>query len=148
MGAGSRQMHTASLPPQQFHCLLDELPLHLIPRRLLQSRDRSLDLFQPLFFNPQCSILSQGQVPAELEPHRALLGNFSLQGTIAWVRDPATSSLHPFWLSSRMEAVVSRFRAGEPVPESFPEEVRGLLAGAGILVPANHRERRLAQWVV
>ena len=144
MGAGSRRMDTASLPPQEFHCLLDELPLHLIPRRLRQSR--SFDLSGPLFFNPQCSILSQGQVPAELEAQRGLLGNFSLQGTIAWVRDPATSSLHPFWLSSRMEALVSGFRAGEPVTEAFPEDVRGLLAGAGVLVPADHRERRLAQW--
>jgi hypothetical protein len=67
MGVGSRQTHTATLPPGQFHCLLDELPLHLIPQRQLQSQCWWLN-FSPeqLFFNPQCSVLSPGRVPAEL----------------------------------------------------------------------------------
>src|SRR6202035_5155172 len=82
-GAGSRQTHTATLPPGQFHCLLDELPLHLIPQRQLASQRwwRSFS-DQQLFLNPQCSVLRPGQVPAELEPHRHLLANFDLQGTV------------------------------------------------------------------
>jgi len=144
MGVGSRQRFAAALPPGQFHCLLDELPLHLIPQRHLESQRWQNSAH--LFLNPQCSILSSGQVPAELESHRHLLENFHLQGTIAWVRDPATNSLYPFWLSPRLEAAVSRLRAGEPVPASFPADVRALLAGAGILTPADHAERRLAEW--
>jgi hypothetical protein len=101
---------------------------------------------QQLLLNPQCSVLPAGRVPAELEPHRHLLENFNLQGTVAWVRDPATGSLSPFWLGPRLEAVVSRLRAGEPAPDSIPADVRFLLAGAGILTPADYTERRLAQW--
>ena len=150
MGAGSRQRLTATLPPGQFHCLLDELPLHLIPRRQFESqalRQAGVEeLFLNLFLNPDCLVLPSGQVPADLESHGELLENFSLQGTVAWVRDPATRAWQPFWLGPRLEAVVSRLQAGEPAPASIPADVRVLLAGAGILTPADHAERRLAQW--
>jgi len=147
MGVGSRQTYTATLPPGQFHCLLDELPLHLIPQRQLDSQCWWLNLpGQELFLNPECSVLAPGQVPAELEAHRDLLKNFHLQGTVAWVRDPATGALNPFWLGPRMEAAVSRLRAGEPAGDSIPAELRFLLAGAGILTPVDYVERRLAEW--
>src|SRR5271169_312068 len=111
MGTGSRQTLTAALPPGQFHCLLDELPLHLIPQRQLESQCWWVNFSaEQLDFNPECSILSAGRVPEELEPHRDLLKNFNLQGTVTWVRDPATSSLNPFWLSPRLEALVLRLR--------------------------------------
>jgi hypothetical protein len=144
MGVGSRQTHSATLPPGQFHCLLDELPLHLIPQRQLESS--SWEKPEPLFLNPQCSVLPAGQVPAELEPHRHLLKNFYLQETVAWVSDPATASLHPFWLGPRLEAVVASLRAGEPVPGSVPRDALFFLAAAGIVMPENHAERRLAEW--
>jgi hypothetical protein len=146
MGAASRQTHTATLPAAQFHCLLDELPLHLIPRRILDSQQRRHDLSQPLFLNPQCAVLPPGRVPAELEAHRDLLEGFNLQGAIAWVRDSATGSLHPFWLGPRLEAVVRRLQPGEPAPASLPHELLFLLTEAGILTPAGHAELRLAEW--
>ena len=147
MGLGSRQAHTATLPPGQFHCLLDELPLHLIPQRQLKSQCWWLTLpAQQLFLNPQCSVLPPGRVPAELEPHRHLLKDFYLQGTVAWVRDPATRSLHPFWLGPRLQAAVSRLRAGEPASTSIPADACVVLAGAGILTPEGYAERRLAEW--
>ena len=146
MGVGSRQTLTATLPPGQFHCLLDELPLHLIPRRQLESERWRQNSEQPLFLNPQCSVLPPGKVPGELGSHRDLLENFNLQRTVAWVRDPATGALQPFWLGHRLEAAVSRLRQGEDVPASLPADVRVLLAGAGILTPADHTERRLAEW--
>jgi hypothetical protein len=147
MGAGSRQRHSATLPPGQFHCLLDELQLHLIPQRQLESQCWWQDLpHRQLFLNPQCSVLLPGQVPPELELHQHLLENFNLQESVAWVRDPATGSLHPFWLGPRLEAAVSRLRAGEPVPASVPKDVRRLLAVAGVVTPEEQAERRLAEW--
>jgi hypothetical protein len=147
MGTGSRRTRTATLPLGQFHCLLDELPLHLIPQRRLDSQGWRQNLsHQQLFLNPQCSVLPSGQVPTDLESNRHLLENFNLQGTVAWVRDPATRSLHPFWLSPRLEAAISRLRPGEPAPDSLGEDERFPLAGAGILIPADHAERRLAEW--
>jgi hypothetical protein len=146
MGVGSRRTETATLPPDQFHCLLDELPLHLIPQRQLKSGWWRNHSNQQLVLNPQCSILPAGELPVELEPHRHLLKNFNLQRTVAWVPDPATGSLQPFWLSNRLETVVSRLRAGEPVPESVPRDVRSLLAGAGILTREHEAGHRVAEW--
>jgi hypothetical protein len=147
MGLGSRQTDTATLPHGQFHCLLDELPLHLVPQRQLRAWCWWLNFSaEKLVLNPECSVLRAGAVPVELEAHRHLLGNFNLQGTVAWLRDPANGSLYPFWLGPRLEAEVSRLRAGEGVPVSVPADVRVLLAGAGILIPEGYAERRLAEW--
>lgn len=144
MGVGSRQTQTALLPPEKFHCLLDELPLHLIPRRqfaavLNNFDDREFEL------NPQCAVHSAGRIPEALEAHRHVLENFSLQGTIAWVHCPATASLLPFWLGPRLEAVVSSLRAGGSFSGSSFAELR-LLAAAGILIDKNTVVRRREQW--
>jgi hypothetical protein len=144
MGVGSRQAHSATLPPDRFHCLLDELPLHLIPQRQLESSCRENQ--RSLFLSPECSVLAAGQVPKELESHRDLLKDFDLQGPVAWVRDPATGSLHPFWLGPRLEAVVSSLRTGTLVPASIPNDVRMLLAGSGILTAEKQVERRMEEW--
>ena len=58
---------------------------------------------------------------------------------------PWTGSLHPFWLGPALEALVSRLRAGEPVPPSFPQTQRALLAVAGILTPKDYAQRRRAE---
>ena len=146
MGVGSRRTHSATLPPGQFHCLLEELPLHLIPQGLESQCWWQKLSHEDFFLNPQCSVLPPGQVPEELELHRDLLKDFYLQGTMAWVRDPATDSLQPFWLGSRLEAVVASLPAGTPVPDTVPRDVLLLLAGAGILTTKAHAERRLAEW--
>jgi hypothetical protein len=146
MGAASRQRYTAMLPPQQFHCLLDELPLHLIPQSVANSQRHAQDPAQPLFLNPQCMVLPAGKLPPELESHPELLDGFNLQCTVAWVRDPATGSLQPFWLGPRLQSLVSILRSGEVAPATIPNESRFLLAQAGILIPADHADRRLAEW--
>ncbi|MFZ0320546.1 MAG: hypothetical protein WAL56_15595 [Candidatus Sulfotelmatobacter sp.] len=145
MGAASRQRHTAMLAPQRFHCLLDELPLHLIPQPAL-TRLWRYDFSQPLFLNPECSVLPAGEVPPELQANRQLLEGFGLDGTVAWVRDPAAGSFHPFWLGPELKAAVSHLRAGEPAPTSLPEPQRFLLAAAGILTIADHAQQRLVDW--
>jgi hypothetical protein len=147
MGLGSRQTFTAAFRPDCFFCLLDELPLHLIPRRHFASQSaRSNSHRQPLFLNPHCRILPPARIPEELDAHRTLLKKFDLQTAVAWVRDPATNSLLPFWLGPRLEALVASVRPGEPVSENFPQDARVRLADAGILVPQKHGERQIEQW--
>jgi hypothetical protein len=146
MGDGSRQTQTAMLSPSRFHCLLDELPVHLIPQRQFRFGCRSDVVDELVYLNPQCSMLSAHEVPSELEGHTYLLENFDLRGTVAWVRDQATSSLQPFWLGSRIAGLVSQLRAGELLPDSVSRDVRRLLAAAGIFTPIHAAEDRLAQW--
>jgi hypothetical protein len=145
MGGVSRQSYAATFPPDRFYCLLDELPLHLIPRHaagLLDARDHQ----HPLFLNPDCVICPDGQVPDELASRRDLLSGFALQGTIAWVRQRETASLLPFWLGPQTEGVVRGLRREEPVPLTVSPDLRKLLAAAEILVPEGaavdrHRKR-------
>src|ERR1700688_513552 len=87
MGLGARQTETATLPPGQFHCLLDELPLHLIPQPFGLREQRRVNGERRMFFNPQCSVLPPGQAPGELEQDRDSPSNFNLRRTIEWVRD-------------------------------------------------------------
>src|SRR5271170_847040 len=145
MGDGSRQTQTAMLSPSRFHCLLDELPLHLIPQRQFEFAYHNF-VDAPLFLNRHCSLMSAGAVPPELEAHRHLLENFDLRGTVAWVRDQATGSLQPFWLGPEIAALVSQLGAGEVLPDSVSRDVRSLLAVAGIFTPIHAAEDRLAQW--
>lgn len=147
MGAGPRRTHTAALPPDQFHCLLDELPLHLIPQREFDLELwRSTLSDRQLIFNPQCSVLAAGQVPEELKPLKHSLQGFCLESTLAWVRDPIFGALQPFWLGPRLEAVISDMRPGDPVSASVPENAKVPLAAAGIFTFEGETERRLAEW--
>ncbi|MGA8765126.1 MAG: hypothetical protein WB562_19830 [Candidatus Sulfotelmatobacter sp.] len=135
IGTASRQTDTATLPPDRFHCLLDELPLHLIPRDFLRSKNARKILEQPLFLNPLCSIYPAGQWPEELTDREEFSAAFVRERPIAWVRDPATGALLPFWLGKKMEAVVKTLRLNEPAPSTLKADDRFKLAAAGILIP-------------
>lgn len=135
MGGVSRHTYAATLPPDRFYCLLDELPLHLIPQRALRSfRDqKKRDL--PLYLNPECNLCTAGQVPNEFRSQETLLSGFALQGTIAWIRSRATGNLLPFWLGPQLEGVLQDLRPSEPVPLWVPDNARRVLAAAEILLP-------------
>src|SRR5262249_25081979 len=121
-------------------CLLDELPVHLIPRHVVQAQVYE----DSLFLNPECALFSAGSFPDEM---RSLdLSRFALQGTTAWVRDPATGSLSPFWIGPQLEGLVRDLVLDRPVPASLPKDARAALAGAGILMSRNHAAQRIAKW--
>ena len=134
MGGVSRQTCAATFPPDRFYCLLDELPLHLVPRPALAVE--SQDAGRALFLNPECRLYVGEELPEELASQKELLWAFALQGTVAWLRD-ATGSLVPFWLGPKLESVVRQLQIDEPIPESVPAWARSILEGAGILVYAD-----------
>jgi hypothetical protein len=136
MEEGSRQSHAASFPPDRFYCLLDELPLHLIPRWSWSAR-RGPDRTQILVLNPDCTLCSDGQLPGEMSAQKEFASAFALQGTIAWVRDAATGCLLPFWLGPELEEVVKGLVRGERVSSGLPGTVRDVLREAGILIPTD-----------
>lgn len=164
MGGESRQTHAATFPPDRFYCLLDELPLHLIPQSALRSlRLQNKDHSHPtlfdqslleqssfpgseLFMNPQCLVRWAGDLPEELASREADFTGFALQGTIAWVRDPVSGCLLPFWLGPRFEAALRDLRPGEPVPFGLDGEVLQLLVEAGIVISSGHTAQRMQSW--
>lgn len=132
MGGVSRETQTATLPPDQFHCLLDELPLHLIPRRYLSSLDNGGDSGQ-LVLNPSCTLHDAGELPPDLAAHPEFFSRVARQGKIAWVREEATGGTLPFWLGPKFSAIIESLKPGELVPPALPIQVRSVLAQAGIL---------------
>jgi hypothetical protein len=144
MGGASRQSCAATFPPNRFYCLLDELPLHLIPRWVGESFEKVRE--EELFLNPECRIGHGEQLPADLGFETELLTGFAPRGTVAWVRDPATLSLLPFWLGPKLEAVVSKLPPGHSASDRLPEDARFLLAAAGILTSEDRAEQRIGEY--
>lgn len=144
MGEMSRHSYAATFPPDHFYCLLDELPLHLIPRRArggLRSHNN-----EPLFLNSQCMLCPAGHLPPGLGPEQKALSAFALQGTIAWVRDSATANLLPFWLGPELEAAVRSLKPDEPAPSTLPHAARAVLSAASILQTEDGPAQRTRQW--
>ena len=143
-GGESRQSQAANFPPDRFYCLLDELPLHLIPR-WSSNASRSRDRMELLVLNPNCTLCSDGQLPEEMSAQRELVSGFALKGTVAWVRDAATECLLPFWLGPELEVVVRDFLCCGRVPSRFPGTIGEVLREAGILIPhdraVRHRDK-------
>lgn len=144
MGGVSRQTYVATLPPDRFYCVLDELPLHLLPQRVYRSMQVP-GRNERLFLNPECVLSSGGRLPQELERCRELVSGFALQGAMVWVRSTSSGNPLPFWLSPQLEAVLSELRPNEVVPDTVPDSTRRLLAAVDILVPEDRNRQRELQ---
>ena len=140
MGGVSRQAAAATFPADRFYCLLDELPLHLIPRKDRQALQNRQDA-PPLFLNPNCRVLPADELPVGLMARADLVAAFAGEGMIAWVENPAEKSFSPFWLGTRFQEVVKALSPNEPVPGDVPEDVKSILAAAEILIEEGDTEQ-------
>jgi hypothetical protein len=140
LGGVSRQTCSATFPQDRFYCLLDELPLHLVPRPT--SGAKSQGAGRDLFLNPECRLCVGEELPEEVASHKELPSAFATQGTVAWLRSANTGSLVPFWLGPKLESVVRELRFDEPIPETVPAWARSILEGAGILFSADSIDQR------
>ena len=141
----SRHSYAPTLPPDRFYCLLDELPLHLIPRRVHDAPDHKIS-DQPLFLNPDCIVCAPEDLPNELAGRETELSAFALQGTIAWVRESTSGCLMPFWLGPQLESVVQGLKPGVPASGTLADSRRSVLVDAGILIPAEYQKRCAKRW--
>jgi hypothetical protein len=150
MGGTPRQTCAATFPPDRFYCLLDELPLHLIPQEQLATLRARADGTHELFLNSSVELLRGDQMPAELHATTDLLHDLALQGTIAWVREPASEFILPFWLGADLENIVVGLNAGlnaeQPVPETISREERFLLAASGIITSPELQKRSVERY--
>jgi hypothetical protein len=133
MGGVSRRTYASTFPPDRYYCLLDDLPLHLVPQRFRATLTRP-DVQGDLFLNPDCTFRSASDLPTEFAQDEDVAAAFALSGTIAWVRDAGCRSLLPFWLGPDFEEIVRGLRVDEPVSLSLPEDIRSILHAARILV--------------
>jgi hypothetical protein len=147
LGGTSRQQCAATFPPDQFCCLLDELPLHLIPvgtpnaAPSLHPKAR-----QELHLNPLARVLTHGVKPEELPVPLESLRNFALPGTVAWIQQPVTDSWLPFWLGLRLERAVAAIKQEGHVPTWLSDEELALLITAGIVSLKDQAKRNRERW--
>jgi hypothetical protein len=139
MGGVSRQAYAATFPPDRFYCVLDELPLHLIPQRTLRALRVHND--QPLYLNPKCVLRPASELPDGLPCQKEVIAAFSLHGTIAWVPD-VTGDLLPFWLGPRLVTLVRCMKPGDPAPPALGGQSSAVLYAARILLPSDEDDIR------
>jgi len=145
LGGMSRQTLAATFPPDHFYCVLDELPLHLVPGHVFSSKPTQETLGAQLYLNPECKLHSAEDLPKEIDHKEEMLSAFALQGTIAWVRNPGTESLLPFWIGPGFEEVMNGLSTDEPVPANVPQNIRSVLVAAGILIPQGFKAHWTAE---
>jgi hypothetical protein len=142
LGETSRQACAATFPPHRFYCLLDEMPVHLLPRGAANAVLHD-DLNQALFLSPECKILPAGQLPDELISQPELVSNFALQGSMAWVRDSAGVFPLPFWLGPKFGSTVRSLRLDQDARNLLSPADCRTLAAAGVL---RRREVAASPW--
>jgi hypothetical protein len=147
LGGTSRRQCAATFPPDQYCCLLDELPLHLIPAgtpspALSLHPQQSLELH----LNPLGRVLHRGVKPEELPVPAGSVRNFALQGTVAWIQQPVTDSWLPFWLGPRLEGAVAAIEREGHVPAGLPDEDLALLMAADIVSAEDQAKRDSERW--
>src|SRR5882762_1328095 len=146
LGGASRQQCAATFPPDQFYCLLDELPLHLVPAGTSTAGPSfSPEQRQRLRLNPLARVLPHGAIPEGLAS-RESLGKFALQGTIAWVQQPVTDSWLPFWLGPRLERTVAAIRREGYAPGWLRDEDIVVLTTAGIVSSEDEAQSERERW--
>ena len=132
------------IPPERYYCLLDEQPTHLVPERLLLALEDESGR-QQLIVNTDCLFAEDGEFRSELGPAASFMEKFA-KGKIAWLTDPATGMVTPFWLGERFGSWLSDLVPGGQIPAGFPEDMLRVLAMAGILVREGHAARRREVW--
>jgi len=139
MGEVSRQTCSAAFPPELYYCLLDELPLHLLPRLLPGS---GTEASRDLVLNPDCKLCAANELPQELAEQQEFLSAFALQYPIAWVRNEYAVFLNPFWVGPKLELLIRELRSDQPIPESLSASARSILEAAGIFISVPSIEQR------
>jgi hypothetical protein len=83
-------------------------------------------------------------IPLTLVRRTRFRERFLADMPIAWIEDPATGALRPFWVRGEHISLLRSFNAGEPVRVSASRRLTRLLRLAGILVRPGEIERARA----
>jgi hypothetical protein len=151
LGHARARASGAPKAPSQTHgfsCLLDEQPTFLVPQRLLRLQPPAQG---PAVLNPHCWFSWNGTPPANIAPWLEIFGLEILGpagdvGDAAWVSDPITGALLPFWLGPHLRRTLEDAAPGEPLAREPGSRLRDVLRRARILVVAGDEARRAAEW--
>ena len=130
----SKRQHT----PVRFQCFIDESleTSSEKPPVILAEND------QPLVVDPSFQLQFGVTIPLSLVRRTRFRERFLADYPIAWVEDPATKVLQPFWIPYRYAWPLRTFVAGEVVSDSIPAQLKNLLHTNRIITSTQEWERR------
>ncbi|WP_437896082.1 hypothetical protein [Sorangium sp. So ce124] len=130
-----------------FHCFLDDPPQELLPRVSAPSAGRGGEAHE-LIVNPSFLYQQGDEIPDPIRVRTAYWpATDVLHGyPLAWIEDPGTRVLFPYWVRARYAEILPSFVPGEPAPRDLDPDLLERLQQAHILVPGDFVERRQAAW--
>jgi hypothetical protein len=130
-----------------FHCRLEEQPDHLVPGHYLRDQADTVLSGQPLFLNPNCWFVQNGELPNEMDGIAHFwLGSTPEGQNMLWIKDPSRGTTMPFWLNSDLANCLSGLSTTDPVPATLLLEARRFLSSAEVLVPADWIATSSQRW--
>jgi hypothetical protein len=130
---------------EDFGCLLDGQPSHLVPERLLRGLGNVGT--DELSFNPWCHLPGPGELVGGLaEASRTLPNGGQANSRLVWVQDAETESWQPYWVSPELEETTRRVQRDATEIGNLSSQVRSLFKQAEILVGRNDVAERRARW--
>lgn len=130
-----------SLPPERYHCLLDEQPYYLVPSRLLRPDGG------PLIVNPLCWFSWRDPPPDNFVPPSLANDSFLRPDSVMWVPDASTGAVWPYWVGPEYMAFLAPLVPGRPVLAGLPSHIHWVLANADVLVTRDHAKRKRSEWL-
>ena len=129
-----------------FGCVLEQQPSHLVPERLLRKLG-NIEKRGDLIFNPRCQLPGHGQPPSGLADASSTLPNSrQANARIVWVQNAETESWQPYWVSPELGATIRQLQQDPSRIGDLSSRVCSLLKLAEILVVPGAAAVRYARW--
>lgn len=128
-----------------YECLLDELPLELLPANARQPSSRAAQ-GEEFCINPNLYLQTQAEVPPPLEGRTAHHERLQQGNALLWVEDIGTKVLAPYGLKQQWIEPLRRLVAGQLPPATLAPPILDVLKRAQVLIPRDDLERRCRQW--
>jgi hypothetical protein len=146
MDASAGRESASPKDSDDFGCVLDEQPSHLVPERLLREFE-DVEKDRELSFNPRCHLPGRSPTSAGLaEARSAFLGSRQANSRLVWVQDAEIESWQPYWVSPELEVTIRRVQGDATEIGKLSPGLRSLLKHADILVSRTDEADRRSRW--
>ena len=128
-----------------FGCVLDDQPSHLVPERVLRELG-DVEQDRELSFNPRCHLPGHSHTSSgRAEARSAFPDSRQANSRLVWVQDAEIESWQPYWASHELEETIRRVQGNNEEIGNLSPRFHSLLRNADILVSRNRVAERHAR---
>jgi hypothetical protein len=131
-------------PREQYYCVLDDQPDHLVPEDLLAPYAGADG--GALVVNPRIGLGWQGSLPPVIEAAQTGADGLFVNPWMIWVDDPDRGTIWPYWLGPRWAELLQHLAPGRGYDGGLPADVVDVLRVADILTRLDLVEQRRQAW--